>query len=147
MDLMAFAKIRQFITDKPSLLSTQLSKLEGNIEQALEALRLLFLLVGSDVVRISPASTNIANPYAPGQLVLVDTSSGNVNISVAAPTNALKGQVLPVVKQSGANTLTITVAPPSTAGIKQGKINTAASVSIGGIGPHYLICDGQDWWV
>jgi len=140
---MAFSKIRQFITKNLDLLSTQLSKLEGNIDDAIQALTLSKLDVFARVVRLTGAQPRIATVTS-GTFLLVDASLGTANLSLDRPRPELAGKMAVLVKFNS-GTVNVGVLPPSVGGV-QGNVNQATSIVLAG-GLHFCICDGQDWWV
>lgn len=143
-----FRKIRQFITSNPSLLSTQLSKLEGNIEAETDDVRASFMPNAADIVRISATQPG-QKPYAPGQLVIADNTNNSLTILIAPPDRTIVGKPLLIaVRATSANIVKIAIAPPAPNG-RQGLINGAAgvtSVNIAAQGLYVFVCDGQDWW-
>lgn len=140
------AKIRQYITAKPALLSTQLSKLEGNVTAETAAIRLATMPAAGKVVRVDPNTPPGQKPYEPGQFIIADNTNGNVVVNIAAPRLDLIGQPLPIaIKATSANVVKIAIAPPKFGGT-QGLVFGSPFINIAAASLHIFMTDGQDWW-
>jgi hypothetical protein len=133
---MTFRRIDSYATDDPKKLDGQLSRLEDNIAAALESLPqppMKLSLVGTSIINASVI-------LKPGQLAGFNTALGDITVAIAAPRPGDAGKFLAVIKEEGANTLTLT--PP--AGVLIEAATTYATSSQGLI---LLLCEGNNYWV
>jgi hypothetical protein len=94
-------------------------------------------------MKLSLVGTSIINASVilkPGQLAGFNTALGDITVAIAAPRPGDAGKFLAVIKEEGANTLTLT--PP--AGVLIEAATTYATSSQGLI---LLLCDGNNYWV
>lgn len=135
-------KVRQFRTDSAPLLSTQLSRFEGNVQDML-AQQQANMLGGFSVSKRYTAAN--PSPIGAGTLSEFDTSAGGITCTLEKPSRALAGKLTAIVLRATAAPLTIKVSPPVPGGT-QGQINGSSSISRSSAGLILALCDGSDWW-
>lgn len=139
---MAFAKIRQFITASASLLSTQLSKLESNLDAEFLSIRDETLQSFSPILK-APTSAPFSSTLQIGQLLNCAESLVAQKVVLERPSGANAGKVAALIK--GGSSVTVTVAAPLQ-GRTQGTINQISSLGLVTFGLNLFISDGKDWW-
>lgn len=126
--------LSSFDGDDPEKLSRQLSQLEMNASDAIDA------TISTSEPRFAPTNKKTGTYVAKvGDFVQVDSSAvdGTVTLPVATTGNA--GLRVAVARLSAANTVTVNVAA--------GKVNQAASVALAAATRLFLyVSDGVNWW-
>lgn len=129
--------IGQFDTRNPDRLSENLDRLQANVQAELQALRI------DSMPNLEPRPINGSNVFAAfgvGEIALVDTSLGNVQITLSKPDAP---GFAALAKRQAANS--VTLVPAGTNGIDRVRINGAAGKSYAAIGLYWLFFDGQNW--
>jgi hypothetical protein len=126
-------RVRDFRTDNPADLKRQLNEFEANVS-AMGGL----LQDTLQPVLSSRGALREAVAVAPGQFVTVDTSAGDVNVTLDAPNAKLSGKWAVVIKLVAANAIALSS--------QSGTVDAAASVSFTSAGAYLLFCDGGSYW-
>jgi len=125
--------VKQFVTENPRQLSTQLSQLEQNVATEADDIRATY-----DVTPVptSPV-TRGGGVYTTGQALIADTNGGSFSVNLAAPVNGRPGRM--IVINLSANVLSLVPRAPALL-----NLSTLAFPAPGGI--TQLFFDGTNWW-
>lgn len=131
---MSLRTIKQYITDDPNRLSSQLADLENNVVTETDAIRNSYLVRPVPTARILVGG----GVYTVGQAVVIDTSGGNYTVNLAPPSDGQSGWVYFIHETSGV----LTLRPIGTK-----TINTAATFVHSSVGVLTVYFDGSNWYV
>lgn len=129
---MSLRTLKQYITDDPGRLSSQLADLENNVVTETESIR------NSYLVRPTPTARVIVGGgiYTVGQAVTIDTSAGSYAVNLAVPADRRPGWLYFIHVTSG----TLTLRPINAT------INNAATLTHAVVGVLSVYFDGAKWW-
>ncbi len=137
---MTLRRIRTFrVPGEPTLaneLAGQLAKLEENVLQEVTEIRSEFQ------ARLRPVASEKRTSdliVAPGQSASIDTSVGNVSVTLAKPGAKDDGTFIALQKVFAVNTLTALVP----AGVT---VNRTTSITKAAVGLLLIYCDGVEYW-
>ncbi len=137
---MTLRRIRTFrVPGDPTLaneLAGQLAKLEENVDQETGAIRSEYSARLKSVASEKRTSDLIV---APGQSASIDTSVGNVSVTLSRPSASDASKLVALMKVDAANTLTVLVP----AGVT---INRTTSATKAIVGLLLIYCDGVEYW-
>lgn len=134
MTAVAFKKVRQFHADIDEL-KRAVNQFEQNADDAFALVGMLF------VPRLKTTERKTSNVQVQfGQLVPIDSASGNISVLLPAPSQQQAGLGVGLARLSASNT--ITVITPS------GVINsgTASATLASTLKLYLLYADGANWW-
>jgi hypothetical protein len=128
--------IGNFQTEDPLRLSEQLDRFQANIVAETNAIRI------ASMPNLRPAALSFTQleAFSVGQIAIVDTSLGNVTITLGKPD--VPGFAA-VAKQVAANSVIIT--PAGRTALGQILINQALSKAYAAAGLYWLFFDGLNW--
>lgn len=137
---MTLRRIRSFrVPGEPVVaneLAQQLAKLEENVAQEATDIRAGYQ------ARLHPVATEKRTSdllISPGQSVSIDTSTGNVSVTLTRPVPGDSGKFIALAKVFAANTLTVLVQTGTT-------VNRAVSTTKASVGLLLIYCDGVEYW-
>lgn len=130
---MALRTIKQYITDDPERLSSQLADFESNVVTETDSIR------NSYTVRPTPTARILTGGgvFTVGQAVIIDTSAASYAVNLAAPADGRPGWVYFIHETTG----TLTLRPTGST-----TINNAATITHAVVGVLSVFFDGTRWY-
>jgi hypothetical protein len=117
-------------------LTRQLAEFEENADAETRSIRLVTL------ARLTPKETTQAASgavLAPGESLGVDTTAGNLEVTLEQPTAKSAGHLSALFKRVAANTITLR---PSGGAL----INGASTLAVTSAGLRLILSDGENYW-